>query len=313
MNIGDQVRFIHQTGNGIIKKILANGTLEIEIEDGFLIPAKPSEIVVVAKEESIRFRSSEIVSKEATKIEQVLNEKGFSLAFVPFNDKVYKIYLLNNTSFDILFTVCEQDISAFTGIASGIMKKKSSIALAEYKQSDFEAWPTIHIKALYFKQGSFENKTVLEKQIKCKAATFFKNKKHSELLNQQAFVYSLDDSVPKINSQTIVESMFEPKSSEKSNIAFSESEVDLHIEQLTHQYQQMQPFEMLELQLRTFQNKLDAAIVNRLDSITFIHGSGTGKLKTELHRLLARDSRIKYFQDARKDKFGYGATYVKLI
>jgi dsDNA-specific endonuclease/ATPase MutS2 len=58
---------------------------------------------------------------------------------------------------------------------------------------------------------------------------------------------------------------------------------------------------------------LDAAIVNQLPEITFIHGAGNGILKHELHKILSAHKKIKTFMDARKEKFGYGATKVIIL
>jgi dsDNA-specific endonuclease/ATPase MutS2 len=49
-----------------------------------------------------------------------------------------------------------------------------------------------------------------------------------------------------------------------------------------------------------------------MDEITFIHGAGSGALKNELHRQLGKNQHVQYFKDALKEKFGYGATLVKI-
>jgi dsDNA-specific endonuclease/ATPase MutS2 len=54
------------------------------------------------------------------------------------------------------------------------------------------------------------------------------------------------------------------------------------------------------------------ALATDMEEITFIHGVGNGTLKNAIHKALARNKNIKFFQDAQKDKFGYGATFVRL-
>ena len=70
--------------------------------------------------------------------------------------------------------------------------------------------------------------------------------------------------------------------------------------------------EKLSLQIKTFEQKLENAIAAGLDEITFIHGSGNGVLRDELHRRLGKEQHVQYFKDAQKEKFGYGATLVKI-
>ncbi len=38
MNIGDRVRLIHGSEEGIVTKLLPHDTVEVEIEEGFKIP-----------------------------------------------------------------------------------------------------------------------------------------------------------------------------------------------------------------------------------------------------------------------------------
>ena len=51
MNIGDRVRVLHGKEEGVIRKISAGGRIEVEIEDGFVIPVLNSEVVLVAEAE----------------------------------------------------------------------------------------------------------------------------------------------------------------------------------------------------------------------------------------------------------------------
>jgi len=68
----------------------------------------------------------------------------------------------------------------------------------------------------------------------------------------------------------------------------------------------------LNIQLAHFNKALDAAIVHQLHEVTFIHGAGNGILRHELHKILSKHPKVQTFMDARKEKFGYGATKVIL-
>jgi dsDNA-specific endonuclease/ATPase MutS2 len=69
---------------------------------------------------------------------------------------------------------------------------------------------------------------------------------------------------------------------------------------------------MLTTQLECFEKNLENAIAGNLAEITFIHGLGNGVLREEIHRRLSKHSGVEFFKDARKEKFGYGATLVRL-
>ena len=51
MNIGDKVRLLHGTEEGVIRRIIDKRTVEIEIEDGFLIPVLRKEVVLISSDE----------------------------------------------------------------------------------------------------------------------------------------------------------------------------------------------------------------------------------------------------------------------
>jgi dsDNA-specific endonuclease/ATPase MutS2 len=49
-----------------------------------------------------------------------------------------------------------------------------------------------------------------------------------------------------------------------------------------------------------------------MDEITFIHGVGNGVLRDSIHKRLSGNKNVQYYEDVQKDKFGYGATKVKI-
>jgi dsDNA-specific endonuclease/ATPase MutS2 len=49
-----------------------------------------------------------------------------------------------------------------------------------------------------------------------------------------------------------------------------------------------------------------------MDEIIFIHGVGNGVLRNAIHKRLSGNKNVQYFEDAQKEKFGYGATKVRI-
>ena len=62
--------------------------------------------------------------------------------------------------------------------------------------------------------------------------------------------------------------------------------VDLHIELLSSDYQYMDNFEIVQLQLKECQHKLEYALNSKITKVVIVHGIGTGVLKKEVHQLL---------------------------
>jgi dsDNA-specific endonuclease/ATPase MutS2 len=143
-----------------------------------------------------------------------------------------------------------------------------------------------------------------------RAKDFSGTKKTVSLLKQAAWLIQLDEPELVIDAEKLKESFFKAPS-EKVEIERAVSEVDLHIEKLRDDYQFLSADEMLDIQLNTFKKALDAAVVHKLPAITFIHGVGNGTLKNHIHKAAGKHPHVQTFMDARKEKFGYGAT--KLI
>jgi dsDNA-specific endonuclease/ATPase MutS2 len=89
-------------------------------------------------------------------------------------------------------------------------------------------------------------------------------------------------------------------------------EVDLHLHELIDAYQQKGDHEKLLFQLNYFKKCMDAAILNRIKKVIFIHGVGKGTLKQGILHLLRDYERIRHF-DAPFRKYGYGALIVEIL
>ena len=131
------------------------------------------------------------------------------------------------------------------------------------------------------------------------------------LLNEAGWLIQLDEPEFTIDAQQLKESFFKSPE-EKIVIDKPTQEVDLHIEKLRDDHDFLSSDEIFRIQIVQFNKALDAAIVHQLPDITFIHGTGNGTLKHELHKLLGKHPKVQTFMDARKEKFGYGATKVIL-
>ncbi len=89
-------------------------------------------------------------------------------------------------------------------------------------------------------------------------------------------------------------------------------EVDLHIEKLIPEWKHLNNFEILTVQLNTFEKYLDLAIAHHQHNLIVIHGVGTGKLKDEIHEILKARREVKSFINQYDPRYGYGATEIFL-
>lgn len=319
MKIGDKVRVTKGTEEGFITKIINEKLVEIEIEDGFRIPVMRNELSIVAAEETNYFERVE----EATKVPEVKHkgkaaDVGFCLAFHEINDKTLSLFIINNTAYTIPYTIFFQENNKWLGKSVGHLVPQSYFKIDEFDRRTFENWPEIIIQALIYSTHTSSLRSPMEKRFKFKAATFFKTEKIAPLILKKAYLFDIGIS-PEILDQEKLVSMLQTDREEKKQQEFNTdisrppSIVDLHIEKISTETSGLSSSQILQLQIQTFEKALDLAIAGGMEEITFIHGVGNGILRDAIHKQLSKASNIEYFKDALRDKFGYGATYVRII
>jgi hypothetical protein len=90
------------------------------------------------------------------------------------------------------------------------------------------------------------------------------------------------------------------------------SVVDLHADKIADDWEHMSNFEILTLQLKTFEKYYDLAVAHHLPTLTIIHGVGQGTLRNEIHEILRLKHEVKSFVNQYDPRFGYGATEIWL-
>ncbi len=323
MNIGDRVRLIHGTEEGVITKLRSGNYLEIDIGDGFSIPVLAREVVLISPVEAERMRRPAPENPDAintpTRPPSAFAENGLFLAFIPQNDREFHLYFINNTDWRILFTMHGSREGLVKSLASGVLDARKSQRITSLFLKDFEQWPVFETAVLYFSEHRIPREPVFRHQLRCRIQSFYKQQQTTPVVNQSGHVYQLDttgtagEAPLKITPEALREGMLSPVPvSPALPAGKTPSVIDLHIEKLQGDFQQLSSAQILELQLHTFERYLEHAIAGGMDEITFVHGVGQGKLRQEIHQRLSRHPNIAFYKDAQKEKFGYGATLAHL-
>lgn len=88
--------------------------------------------------------------------------------------------------------------------------------------------------------------------------------------------------------------------------------VDLHFDQLVDYPKNFTAFEKLEIQLRETKKAVESCKKAGIKKLILIHGVGEGRLKEEVHMLLERMDRLRFY-DASLAEYGKGATEVEFF
>ena len=81
---------------------------------------------------------------------------------------------------------------------------------------------------------------------------------------------------------------------QKKQSSQSVLKIDLHIELLTDNFQYMDNFEIVQIQLDICQKKIEKALNSNYQKIIIVHGIGAGVLKAEVHKLLSH-YQLRYY------------------
>ena len=307
--LGEFVRFVEERREGYITRIIDDQTIAVTDDDGFEIPVLASQVTRVHG----KGKNDEVASESSQTTETEFISTGIFLAVA--SDKkagsVVHINLINATSYQLLATFTTEKSNRFKSEFNGIIRPKSAVQMYSASLNELDQWPKIHLQILLSAPEASEFKKPIEFTEKFRAKDFSGAKKTSEYLEQAAWLIQLDSNEPIIDPQKLKESFYKP-AAEKLQVENPGKEIDLHIEKLREDYQFLQNNEILDFQLAFFRKTLDAAIVHRLPSVIFIHGSGNGTLRNEICKVVSKHPQVKTFMDAYKEKFGYGATEVFL-
>lgn len=307
--LGDFVRFVDEKREGYITREIDGQTVGVTDTDGFEIPVAISNLTHVHGHSSNPNVPSATVQPEVSLA--AFNDIGVFLAVAEDSkaSSVVHFTLINNTSYQLLLSLVTDKKGVYKGEFGSLIQPKTNSQIYSANLADIEIWPELIFQLLFFTTTNVKPKKPFELIKKFKAKDFSGAKKEVKGLNKYAWVIQLDEPVPLIDAQKLKESFFRAPSAQPV-IAKPSTEIDLHIEKLRDDHLFLDQSEMINIQLAYFQQMLDAAIVNQMPKIVFIHGVGNGTLRHHIHKVISKHPQVRTFMDAQKEKFGFGATEV---
>lgn len=307
--LGDFVRFVDEKREGYVTRIIDAQTLGVTDTDGFEIP------VVLSNLTHVHGHSSNATTAqgegEVAPTTAAFKATGIFLAVAEDAkaNAVAHFTLINASSYQLLFSLKTNQKEKYKGEFASVMLPQSQSQIFTANLSDLDIWPEFIFQALYFSTTNTKPVPAFNLSKKFKAKDFSGAKKMVPQINAYAWLMQLDEPAPLIDAQQLKESFFRGEK-EIVKVAKPQTEIDLHIEKIRDDFQFLAQSEIINIQLAYFQQMLDAAIVHQMPSIIFIHGVGNGTLRHHIHKTISKHPQVKTFMDARKEKFGFGATEV---
>ena len=314
MNIGDKVRLLHGKEEGIVRKVSSGGRIEVEIEDGFIIPALKTEVVIIAAAEKSYFGESEPPKTVESPLPiSAPKDQGLYLAFLPINDQQLNLYVINDSNQEYLVHASEVYGTNHRTLLASTLTKGEHKKFDDRMIHDMEEWPSFLLRFIPIQSKLEKAIPPFERQLKMRATQFFKHLSKAPILGKNVYLFAMERSTQELDIKNLNEELSQIKPTPAPiKVQKPSRSIDLHIEALHNQPDQLSNSEKMRIQLEVFEKNLNQAIAAGMDEITFIHGIGNGVLRKEIHKRLSQIGNIKYFQDTQKDQWGYGATLVRI-
>ncbi|MFI5149407.1 MAG: DUF2027 domain-containing protein [Bacteroidia bacterium] len=340
LRAGDKVRFLDEKGEGMITRFLDRNQALVQMTDGFEIPYLISKLVHAGPPPATQEKTAVPSQNPAPKtqsVEKTISSQGFHtegvyLVYLPVDaanplNGLFEALLFNLTAYHIHFVISSREMGKYSCLHAGGIAPGKSISLQMIGTEDMEAWSSLLIDILFYSYSPAPAKPPLSRIFRQKPARFFKDGSFSEngLTAEPAIVVDLTRRMQHGQEEEFFEegdlekilSSKEQAAPKKRSLPSTKNnpelewEVDLHLEELTQQSKGMNNAQMLDIQLRHFQKKLDEAIGANIRKIVFIHGVGNGRLKQEIRKILSTHRDLA-FHDASYSQYGFGATEVLL-
>lgn len=339
-NIGDKVKFLNDVGGGVISKIISTTMVCVTTNEGFDMPVLVSDLIpdgeevtktgLVQPEQPEEQVSAEINNFEPDYFGSLSgdssagNEILIKLGFVPesknLNRSKIELYIINESSFHLLYLIGTYLSGHFEPLHSGFLESDTKVAVATLDQTMLSQINKIAMQALFVKKTLYELPSPLYQEIDVSKLRFYTSATYCSNDYFDEVAYIVDVASNKKPEQDIAfnEKLCDDNKQESKNKKPEKNtntdlrEIDLHIHELVENSGELSNHKKLEIQLNYFKEELNVAMEEGIKKIVFIHGVGNGRLKFEILKLLDEQYMHLKYQDASFREYGYGATMIYL-
>jgi hypothetical protein len=224
MKIGDKVRFLSEVGGGKVAGFQGKNIVLVEDEDGFQVPMRLTEVVVVGEE---NYDTRHVIEAKATSVKAALaaaeeeeetepadkpitfkvkpeERKGGDklsafLAFVPMNVKElmqtrFETYLVNDSNYYLRYTYLTAEGTAWQVRAEGEIEPNTKEFIEEFGREDLNQFEHCCIQFIAYKRDKhFLLKAPVNADVRMDPVKFYKLHAFREnpFFEQPALIYTL--------------------------------------------------------------------------------------------------------------------------
>lgn len=352
MKIGDKVRFLSETGGGIVAGFQGNNIVLVEDEDGFQIPVRTNDVVVVGTDDyNIKIDSvgkkdpkkdieNEPADRPVTFRAKPEERKGGDvlsvyLAFVPIDSREitntkFEAYIVNDSNYYINYSYTSAEGASWHLRSTGTIEPNTKLFIEEFDRETLNTLERVCVQLIAYKRDkTFMSKPPVDAQIRIDTVKFYKlhTFKENDFFEQPALLYTVieNDKVVRplvIDAKKLKQEMTRKISDDnkKPNVQPARKQqdkdapivIDLHASELLETTSGLSAADILNHQLDVFRKTMDEYKSKTGTKLIFIHGKGEGVLRHAIIHELNYRYKRCPYQDASFQEYGYGATQVTI-
>ena len=350
MRAGDKVRFLNDTGGGVIIRFLDPETVLVKIEEDFEVPVKLGELIPDRSKDTDVYHDKKnqnntpagemaendgmnsLLEREMSKKENISEQNNSGQVYLAFTHEVkpnnLKIHLINDSDYNIYYIIGSRKMDQHLHQYAGLLEANTKVVLGNLRLTKTDE-PTIYsVQYLGYKNGYYQPFMPVDSLVEIDTRSLAEKQydRENDFFDLPAALFALETrdlseeqesraKRMKLAGKEFITEKIRGKSYGQlgSSLETSDAmEVDLHIHEIVEDTSGLSEGEMLDIQLRRFEMALETAINGKVKKVIFIHGVGQGKLKYEITKILIKKYPDLKHQDASFKEYGYGATMVLL-
>lgn len=236
MKIGDKVRFLSEIGGGRVAGFQGKDIVLVEDEDGFQVPMRKAEVVVIGEENYDTQRVVEAKQKSKMQVEPEELEpadrpitfkakpeerKGGEqlsafLAFVPMEVKElmqtrFETYFVNDSNYYMRFTFMKAEGNSWHLVCSEEVEPNTKLFIEEFGREDLNDLERVGIQMIAYKREKpFMLKPTVDLQLRIDTVKFYKLHAFADnaFFEQPAIIYPIiEDDKPARSMVVDIEKM----------------------------------------------------------------------------------------------------------
>ena len=349
--VGDKVKFLNETGGGIVSKVVSASLVYVATEDGFELPTATGDIILINAESKAEKMFSEDFDVDINDIKAgegpamaesstplpgkvrigAEETQGFYLAFVPTDQQWYimgdiEIRIINHSRNDIIFNLLLEDENhEYFGFDYGSVEAGSSRLIDSIDREQLLEWTDGIFQILI--HGEDEAFLPTQSTFHINATKFISEGSYQEsgLLREKAIIYRLAEfkACRRVSGKNKALKLEDEPVETKATVHKKETRigrhatgphaavVDLHIGEIVDNIAGLNSHDMFLLQINYFIKTLESAMENNFRKVTYIHGVGNGVLKNAIIEKLKEYEGLEN-KSASLAEFGHGGIDVIL-